>query len=1146
MKKVKKVVSVILTLLLLFSTLTLFIGAEELTSSETVETSEVSDLTSESTAEPESTTETSPSPEPTATPTAELTSTPSPVPTEIEVIESEYGGMYAMVLPDVEDIPQKYGEDHLGLDLSAPEGSPVISADDGSVISILESNGFSVEILHPDGMTTRYDNLSAVRVAAGDTVVRGQVIGQIGTEPLHFEVTTANGLKVNPRHLIMPVYTLAEWTDVNAVLETTGYYGIKGAPSTTTFGTMDSQILVRYVEGTSGDSMVAYCIQYGVATNFPKNYKQSSIVEMYGQEKADIIGDILAAGYSGYGSTLWNNDNCSKWAATQLALWEITRDGVTADNWHTTQSAADVDTILGYTPRPAVARAMYAEIIEKVLAKNKKPSFDGDTVTLKWDGSKYTASVTDTNGVLSEFGNYSASGFSFTKSGNTLTISTTSSATSAVTATAKKDTDWGGGDAALAWVGRTDSSLQWIASYSRVSSPSVASSIKVKTDSLFNISLTKTSANVSVTSGNSNYSLTGAVYNVYKGKTASGTVVATFTTNSSGKASLSTKLPNGTYSVKEKTAPKGYVLDSTIYVVTISNGNAALSVQDDPSVIQLTVRKKDSTTGTAVPQGDASLAGAVYSVTYKQNGSNVTVTGTTNSSGIVRFSDIPLGTISVKETKAPTGYKLDSNIYTYTVTSSQVTSAVYLLEPEDDFLEDIMQNTITIQKTAEMPDGSSAAESGADFQVYLKSAGSYAAAKSTERDLITTGSDGKATTKLLPYGVYTVHQVSGGEGRELASDLDVTISKDTSSAASYTVDVVNELKLGKLQIQKSSEDGIVSGLRFKITRDIDDWSKTVTTNSSGKVTVSDLPVYADIAGTKLIQYTVTEISAPERYVQPPAQTVTLTADSTVTVKMENKLGKGSLKILKTDQDGVTPLSGAVFEITDADGNLIDTCTTGSDGTITVENLKVGTQYYYEEIQAPEGYKRDTNVYPFTLTANGQTIEKTFINTPSVGSIEIRKVDSGNNVMSGAVFLLEYTLDNGKTWNSIAARKSNDPITPGGCTSAGLSDGTLTTSSDGIARFTGLQVPNPSAPIRYRLTEIQTKGGQTLLTAPIAISLPSADENEGSIVLQYTAVNNSIFELPKSGGYGYFFTVLGAFFIGCAVWIGILRKVNTQS
>lgn len=240
---------------------------------------------------------------------------------------------------------------------------------------------------------------------------------------------------------------------------------------------------------------------------------------------------------------------------------------------------------------------------------------------------------------------------------------------------------------------------------------------------------------------------------MYKGKTATGTPVATFTTDASGKANLSKKLTNGTYAVKEVTAPKGYVLDTTVHVVTISNANTTLDVTDDPAKVRLKVVKKDSITGTSTPQGNASLQGAVYTVKYTLNGATKTVTGTTNAKGQVVFSDIPLGNITVQETKAPVGYKLDPKVYSYDVTTAGA-AAVYELEPEDGFMEDVILNKITVVKSAEMVNGDPKPESGAKFEVYLKSAGSYANAKVAERDLITTGSNGKATTKDLPYGTY--------------------------------------------------------------------------------------------------------------------------------------------------------------------------------------------------------------------------------------------------------------------------------------------------------------------------------------------------------------------------------------------------------
>ena len=88
---------------------------------------------------------------------------------------------------------------------------------------------------------------------------------------------------------------------------------------------------------------------------------------MYGEERAAIIGDILAAGLSGSDDSLWNTTARSQWAATQVAIWEVTRDGATASNWHTTQSAADANTILGYAPIPATARSYYQSIIDKEM-----------------------------------------------------------------------------------------------------------------------------------------------------------------------------------------------------------------------------------------------------------------------------------------------------------------------------------------------------------------------------------------------------------------------------------------------------------------------------------------------------------------------------------------------------------------------------------------------------------------------------------------------------------------------------------------------------------------------------------------------------------------------------------------------------------
>ena len=629
------------------------------------------------------------------------------------------------------------------------------------------------------------------------------------------------------------------------------------------------------------------------------------------------------------------------------------------------------------------------------------------------------------------------------------------------------------------------------------------------------VTLTKTSANTSITAGNSNYSLAGAVYDVYEGNSATGTPVATFTTNSSGKATLSrTLIPNTTYTILERTPPPGYVKDTTPHLFYLTYNSATMDVVDDPQYVKIMVKKKDSGTKTNVAAGNASLAGAVYAITYKENGVDKTVQKTTNSSGILYFTNVPLGEIKIQEISAPVGYKLDSTVHTYNVTSDKVTSAVYEMEPED-FTEDVFKGHIQITKQIEMLGADAQLEQGAEYQVYLKSAGSYANAKDTERDYLVTGADGKATTKDLPYGTYTLHQVKGVPGREF-KDLDVDVHENGKT---YEVTLTNELKYAPLKIVKTSEDGNVAGFTFKVTRLADGYSKTYTTNAAGEIITDQMPVYVDADATQLYEYKVEEINVPDKYRTPDAQTVTLTYGQTAEVRFYNQIARGTLEILKVDHDGVTPLEGAKFEITDDDGNVIATETSGPDGKIKVDSILYG-QYHWSEVMAPKGYDLDDTVHDFAIEHDEQVIEITQENTPSVGSITAKKVDANGNPMPGVEFTLEYSTDDGATWAPIEARAEDSKPSIGGCTSAVI-DGTLETDENGVATFNGLQVDNQTVTITYRLTETGTKSGNTLLAAPLFIgSLPQVlDDGTETVDVVVTAVNNQSFTLPSSGGNG---------------------------
>ena len=635
------------------------------------------------------------------------------------------------------------------------------------------------------------------------------------------------------------------------------------------------------------------------------------------------------------------------------------------------------------------------------------------------------------------------------------------------------------------------------------------------------VTLTKTSANTSITAGNSNYSLAGAKYNVYVANGTPGhdyskdTVVATFTTGSSGKATLSRVLkPNTRYAILETQAPPGYLKDTTVHTFYLTYDAATMNVVDDPSAVKITVKKKDSGNGTTTPAGNASLAGAVYRVYYLQNGTTVYKDITTSSNGVAIIKDVPLGEIKIQEISAPVGYKLDSTVHTYNVTSDKVTSAVYEMEPED-FTEDVFKGHIQITKQIEMLGADAQLEQGAEYQVYLKSAGSYANAKDTERDYLVTGADGKATTKDLPYGTYTLHQVKGVPGREF-KDMDVNVHENGKT---YEVTLTNELKYAPLKIVKTSEDGNVAGFTFKVTRLADGYSKTYTTNAAGEIITDQMPVYVDADATQLYEYKVEEINVPDKYRTPDAQTITLTYGQTAEVRFYNQIARGTLEILKVDHDGVTPLEGAKFEITDDNGNVIATETSGPDGKIKVDSILYG-QYHWSEVMAPKGYELDDTVHDFAIEHDEQIVEVTQENTPSVGSITAKKVDADGNAMPGVEFTLEYSTDDGATWAPVEARAEDSKPSIGGCTSA-VVDGALVTDENGVTTFNGLQVDNQTVTILYRLTETGTKSGNTLLAAPLFIgSLPQVlDDGTETVDVVVTAVNNQSFTLPSSGGNG---------------------------
>lgn len=407
----------------------------------------------------------------------------------------------------------------------------------------------------------------------------------------------------------------------------------------------------------------------------------------------------------------------------------------------------------------------------------------------------------------------------------------------------------------------------------------------------------------------------------------------------------------------------------------------------------VTVTKSDCESGMA--QGDASLAGAAYGI-YK--GNQLVDTYYTDETGQFTTGYYVCGDDwTIREISPSEGYLLDSTVYPVGAEAANYTVELNAA-PAVAVAEQVQKGNIAIIKHSDNGDTQiETPEGGAVFAVYLKSAGSYEAAKDTERDYLTCDENGFAQSKDLPYGVYTMHQVSGWEGRELMSDFDVFIAKDGETYR-YLINNANFESFIKV-IKVDAETGNTipyAGAGFQIFRP--DGSKVEMTFTYPEVTTIDT-FYTNDAGMLITPeklefgkgYSLKEVSAPYGYVlSHEAVKFDVTEENSteesgvtiVAVKLGNYAQKGIIKISKTGEvfasvtaaDGVYQpvytvqgLAGATYEIKAAadiytpDGTLrcsagevVDTVTTGADGMVVNKGSHTAELVYAgQEIEITE-------------------------------------------------------------------------------------------------------------------------------------------------------------------------------------------------
>ena len=884
---------------------------------------------------------------------------------------------------------------------------------------------------------------------------------------------------------------------------------------------------------------IAYCIEPGVSLssgqsmnkydeNYFNNITANGVIS--GDEIRLFIGRILQYGYRGTISTSWRSQNESAANsiahayATQLLIWETVVGERDANFNHKAASGCSnvKDVINAKHPLRSKIMSYYNSMVSSVQNHTVVPSFctkssgSAKVNELEWNGSKYVATLTDSNGVLSNYDfKANISGVAFSTSGNKLTVSMDKAPSKEFTITASKKNGVRRG--VVVWSeGKhgQNSSVQDVVTYAQEVSDPVTGYVKMKV-SYGSCQIVKTSEDGKV--DGINFTISGNGVN------------QTVTTANGGKFQIDNLMP-GVYTVTEQSIDKyvpqevhrvtvvagqvatvnfnnvlkrgnlqvikssednlvegvkfhlygtslaGIAVDE--YAVTDKNGVATfkdvlisgstpytleevdtairyvvpekqtapiqwkeVTNRDFTNILKkfsVTVTKSDREEGTA--QGDAKLSGAVYGI-YK--GDTLVDKYVTDSEGQFTTKEYVCDSDwTIREITPSEGYLLDKTIHKVGAEPKLFTIEHNLVA--NDVTEQVMKGNIAIIKHTDNGETKiETPENGATFEIYLKSSGSFEAAEEDERDTIVCDENGFAQTKDMPYGVYTVHQTKGWEGREFMKDFDVFISQDGQTYR-YLINNANFESYIKV-VKKDAETGKTipyAGAGFQIY-DPDGNKVSMTFTYPTPTTIDTFYTDADgqlVTPEKLDYgkgYSLVEVQAPYGYVldSTPVSFDVTEENSTqeggitlIKVDKPNMAQKGTISVEKTgevffgvnvsgeeDKDviyqpvyKVKGLAGAVYEITaDEDvitpdgtlryhkGDVVDTVTTDEDGTAKSKELYLG-KYTVVETKAPTGMVINKEKHSVELTYAGQDVAVTetatsFVNERQKVKISLEKI-----------------------------------------------------------------------------------------------------------------------------------------------------------
>ena len=722
------------------------------------------------------------------------------------------------------------------------------------------------------------------------------------------------------------------------------------------------------------------------------------------------------------------------------------------------------------------------------------PSFNQQRVELAFNASsgKYEGSITDSNGALNAENynfNQTVGGIQVTQSGNTVKISATPEAAVAaglqnannswsVSSTASKDVyDPIDLNSVSVYEHPGEQPLIQIAAIPGTPTPiSKTATLYAHAELMGSAKVIKSSSNTSISNNNSCYSLNGAEYGIYR--SSDNAYMGSLTTNANGQTGT-IDLTVGSYYAKEIKAPKGFALDPNNHPFTVTAGQTAtVNVSDIPTndPVAVLLKKIDAITGQARPAGNLSLAGAQYTVRFyggqystaaaaEASGSPIrSWVIKTNANGVASFSSdlivsgdplwtdsqgmaiLPLGTVVIFESLAPTGYKINNTKYVVNITEDgQSASTVRTYNepeiPEQPYMGGVKVTKIDSEMTSIQGDASFA---GAKFDIINMNNGSVTVngkevAKNGVALTITTNANGIAESgQVLPYGSYRIKESAAPTGYQLNSSwsYDFTISSDGQVVDAGTC--ADTIIRGGLSVQKtdanlgtnkpygdasfegvvfsianaSNHNVIVNGATYKPGEEI----MQITTNASGKAATAKVLPYG--------KYKVTEVSVPAT----SGYSVNTSYSSIVSVTSESIAAAevcpntpsifGAVSVQKVDAatgnsraQGDASLAGAVFEVINksanpvfvgdqsiAAGAVATTITTNENGLATSESILPMGTYQIKEKTSSTGYKVNTSwSQTAVIRENGQVVsfgaDAACPEDVIYGSIAVQKLDA---------------------------------------------------------------------------------------------------------------------------------------------------------